>query len=245
MTRREYLLEQYEDALFALLMDEVAVTEGEKQLEENRRLRDGHGQTVSPAAHQRCRRAMSRKAGQRELEQFGRGFTRVMTKVAVVALLVMVLFTTAFAVWEGFRAKALNVVTNMFHDHTEIRLVPSDFEENLKVTAAWLPEGFTLVDEGATWQSVWCVYNSNSADGDASVAVVLSRASGGGLDVDTEEAEVSALKIQGQEALLVEKGQVLQVVWQCSTHPEWLCQVVGRQVSAEQVIRVAESVTVG
>ena len=35
MTRREMLLEQYEDALFALMMDEVAAVEGQKALEEN------------------------------------------------------------------------------------------------------------------------------------------------------------------------------------------------------------------
>ena len=34
MTRREQLQEQYEDALFALLMDELARSEGEKLLEE-------------------------------------------------------------------------------------------------------------------------------------------------------------------------------------------------------------------
>ena len=36
MTRREELQEAYEDAMFALLMDYVAESEGEKALEENR-----------------------------------------------------------------------------------------------------------------------------------------------------------------------------------------------------------------
>ena len=39
MTKREQLREEYEDALFALMMDEFAVAEGEKALEENVRLK--------------------------------------------------------------------------------------------------------------------------------------------------------------------------------------------------------------
>ena len=40
MTRREELQEAYEDAMFALLMDYVAESEGEKALEENRVLQE-------------------------------------------------------------------------------------------------------------------------------------------------------------------------------------------------------------
>ena len=39
MTKREQLIEQYEDALFALLMDSVAEEEGKQALELNERLK--------------------------------------------------------------------------------------------------------------------------------------------------------------------------------------------------------------
>lgn len=39
MTRQELLVEQYEDALFALIMDKVAEVEGQKAIEENQRLK--------------------------------------------------------------------------------------------------------------------------------------------------------------------------------------------------------------
>ena len=39
MTKREQLIEQYEDALFALLMDSVAEEEGKKAIELNERLK--------------------------------------------------------------------------------------------------------------------------------------------------------------------------------------------------------------
>ena len=55
MTRREILMEQYEDARFALLMDAVAESQGQKAIEENRRLRDSGELEVPASVHQRCR----------------------------------------------------------------------------------------------------------------------------------------------------------------------------------------------
>ena len=48
MTRHEMLPEQYEEALFALLMESVAEAEGEKALAESRRLNES-GEEIMPA----------------------------------------------------------------------------------------------------------------------------------------------------------------------------------------------------
>ena len=48
MTRREELQEAYEDAMFALLMDYVAESEGKKALEENRALQEDPDAEVPP-----------------------------------------------------------------------------------------------------------------------------------------------------------------------------------------------------
>ena len=55
MTRREKLQEQYEDALFALLMDDLAVEEGKKAYEENERLKADSSFEVPSESRKRCR----------------------------------------------------------------------------------------------------------------------------------------------------------------------------------------------
>ena len=60
MTRREMLVEQYEDALFALLMDEVAEAEGQKALEENQRLRESGELVIPDNLRQRCHSAIAK-----------------------------------------------------------------------------------------------------------------------------------------------------------------------------------------
>ena len=54
MTRREMLMEQYEDALFALIMDEVAEVEGQKAIEENQRLKESGELVIPKEVSQRC-----------------------------------------------------------------------------------------------------------------------------------------------------------------------------------------------
>lgn len=64
MTRREMLMEQYEDALFALIMDEVAEVEGQKALEENQRLKESGELVIPEEVSQRCQRVIARKTAE-------------------------------------------------------------------------------------------------------------------------------------------------------------------------------------
>ena len=81
MTRRERLIENYEDALFSLLMDEVAESEGKKAMEGNQRLRDNGEIEVPVSVRQRWRRVIAKRAVENDLRQFGHGVTRILTKV--------------------------------------------------------------------------------------------------------------------------------------------------------------------
>ena len=54
MTNHERLTEQYEDALFALLMDSVAEEEGKQALELNERLKADPAAEVPESARRRC-----------------------------------------------------------------------------------------------------------------------------------------------------------------------------------------------
>lgn len=175
MTRREMLMEQYEDALFALIMDEVAEVEGQKALEENQRLKESGELVIPEEVSQRCQRVIARKTAEKDLKRFGKGFGRVVTKVAVVALMGMLLFTTAFAASEDFRVKTLNFVMEVFDDRTEIRFVPENMASDAsnsvvpRITAGWLPEGFELVSEECSEYSIW--YEFAKLDTEESISV--------------------------------------------------------------------------
>lgn len=246
MTRREMLMEQYEDALFALIMDEVAEVEGQKAIEENQRLKESGELVIPKEVSQRCQRVIARKTAEKDLKRFGKGFGRVVTKVAVVALMGMLLFTTAFAASEDFRVKTMNFVMNVFDDRTEIRFLPEDKSSTAsnavpQITAGWLPEGFELMEQGEDTFGGWYEY-ANTEDGVISVEIMDMR--NAGMGIDTEDVAGQSVEIQGHRALLVEENGTIQIVWQLFENKEWCCYILASNLSAEEVLKVAQELQI-
>lgn len=251
MTRKERLREQYEDALFALIMEESAEAEGQKALEENRRLRDSGELAIPDGLRQRCHRAIAKGFAGQELRRVGRGVSRVVTKVALVALVGMLLFTTVFAASEDFRVKTLNLALEIFEDHTEITLTPDDSIANSagntapQLTAGWLPDGFALVEEGENSAMAWKNFQNEEAGAQISITAWNLRT--GGMNFDTEDAEMLPIQINGADAFLINdtEDEIIQIIWQEDAASEWLIYVVGMGVSEETLMKTAESITTG
>ena len=72
MTRREELQEAYEDAMFALLMDYVAESEGEKALEENRVLQEDPDAEVPQGVRRACLKEIHRAFRKKSARSVGR-----------------------------------------------------------------------------------------------------------------------------------------------------------------------------
>ena len=250
MTRKERLREQYEDALFALIMEEAAEAEGQKALEENRRLRDSGDLAIPDGLRQRCHRAIAKGFAGQELRRVGRGVSRVVTKVALVALVGMLLFTTVFAASEDFRVKTLNLALEIFEDHTEITLTP---DESIiassvdsvvpQLTAGWVPDGFALVEEGENSAMAWKDFQNEEAGTQISITVFNLRT--GRMSVDTEDAEMLPVQINGADAFIINdtEDEIIQIIWQEDAASEWLIYVVGMGVSEEMLMKTAESIT--
>ena len=237
MTRKERLREQYEDALFALIMEEAAEAEGQKALEENRRLRDS-GLAIPDGLRQRCHRAIAKGFAGQELRRVGRGVSRVVTKVALVALVGMLLLTTVFAASEDFRVKTLNLALEIFEDHTEITLTP---DESIiassvdsvvpQLTAGWVPDGFALVEEGENSAMAWKDFQNEEAGTQISITVFNLRT--GRMSVDTEDAEMLPIQINGADAFIINdtEDEIIQIIWQEDAASEWLIYVVGMDLT--------------
>ena len=238
MTRKERLREQYEDALFALIMEEAAEAEGQKALEENRQLRDSGELAIPDGLRQRCHRAIAKGFAGQELRRVGRGVSRVVTKVALVALVGMLLLTTVFAASEDFRVKTLNLALEIFEDHTESTLTP---DESIiassvdsvvpQLTAGWVPDGFALVEEGENSAMAWKDFQNEEAGTQISITVFNLRT--GRMSVDTEDAEMLPIQINGADAFIINDtdDEIIQIIWQEDAASEWLIYVVGMDLT--------------
>lgn len=246
MTRREMLMEQYENALFALLMDEVAESEGRKAIEENERLKEQGEPVISETSRQRCMKTIARKTTQQEVKRYGRAASRIITKVAVAVLVAMLLFTTAFASSENFRIKTLNFVIDTFDDRTELSLVTENITNTEQsdipnISVGWLPNGFALVDEGKDPASAWWQYE---AENGGMVSILAMKLDAGSLNVDTEASEMISIRLKGADAYLIEDSNITQVLWRPTGYPNWLCTATSQGINTEELIRIVENMEV-
>ena len=246
MTRRERLVEQYEDALFSLIVDEVAEAEGRKAIEENQRLKESGEVVIPEELNRRCKQTILRKTAKNHLRRYRKGFGKALNKVAIVALMTLLLFTTAFATSESFRAKTLNFVMEAFVDRTEIKFVPGDTDTDStavpEITAGWLPEGFELTRTDALKANR--VYEYANSDNTAYIAVNIMEMTSVSMALDTEDAKTLSLQVQGEDAIMVDKGNIKQLVWKLHTDENRYCCVITENISEEDMLKFAENILV-
>lgn len=150
MTRRERLLEQYEDAFFALLMEDVMIREGARLEARNQRLLEDPAAAAPESLDRRCLRAIDRCASAQKRQSARRRAGKILRSAAVAAAIAATLFTTAFAVSEDFREAAVNLVRTVTGTYTQLDIQrpaggggqpEARYFPNLEV--GWVPEGFS------------------------------------------------------------------------------------------------------
>lgn len=242
MTKREILLEQLEETVFALMMEDVAKEEGRRALEENERLKVDECATVPVTVYRKGLATIRRQFSQKNRRVMMRTTSKVISRVAVIVLVMLLLFTTAFATIPEFRGKTLNLIVEVFDDRTRIELGESAPEaragENERI-AGWVPEGFELVERGETLFSIWETYKNL----DDAVVEVCINSSTSIWEFDTEKATVENIVVNGRPAMMIFKGELVQFV--CIVREsERVYFVKGDKVSEDIVMRVAENVDI-
>ena len=159
---------------------------------------------VSPELQEKMDRilAKARRAEKRKalLRSFGR--------VAVLLLLVSALsFAGAMTVSASFREKVIQVVTRVFSDHTEYGFDNGEEGAELpELRLDALPEGFTILSDEQSPQSDRHIRCKNDAGNYLDIDVFLVTANSSGTQlIDSEDAQVSVLDIQGRKVTVVSK----------------------------------------
>lgn len=243
MTKREILLEQLEETVFALMMEDVAKEEGRKALEENGHLKADESAAVPETVYRKGLATIKRHFSQQNRQVIMRTTSKVISRVAVIVLVMLLLFTTAFATIPEFRSKALNLVMEVFDDRTRIELrdsIPEERTGENENLVGWIPDGFELVESGKTGSATWERYsNSEGAFVEANVYNGTKRA----CEVDTENAVIEEVTVNGYQAIIVLKGNSVQIVCPIAEEKR-VYYVRSGQVNKDILLRVLESMDI-
>lgn len=238
MTRREYLTEQYEDALFALLMEPVSISEGIKAEEENERLRNDAAAAVPASLRNKCIKTIKKQYVRREMRKSGRTASRLIARVAIVAMILVLLMTTAFALSPTLRAKAMNWLVESFADHTEISVIPREESTHSLEEQSLMPDGFELIEEkqdAAYWYRMY-----ENATTDARIVLTVFDTGRGIIAFDTEDSETVHENILGIDALIVEKNAMVQIAMQYEDSK--ILEVKGENISRDELVSIVSKI---
>ena len=238
MTRQEQLQEQYEDALFELLMDTVLASEGEKALAESERLHGAQETEVPPELWQHSRRTIRVALGRRTFRHIRRVSWGIFRNAAIVIALGAILCTAAFAASPAFRAGSLNFMLEVFDEGVDIRF-SAEGDAGVEVEQAsvvgWLPEGFELEEQGINQKQEWYTYSNGQGQ-----SIIICRYAGDFsiYSANTEEVPVQQTTVQGHEAIVSEQEKRIHIVYALDQH-ETLVSVVAAGVTMDDAMRVA------
>ena len=217
MHEQEKLYEQYEDAVFALLMDKVAEENGKKLLLQNEELLADPDAVVPETLSKRCLRTIEKAHRKSQWKAAAKKVTRALNRVALWILVPLFLFGTAFAASETVRVKTLNFLITNFEFGTEFRIensasTTSQQQSMPPIVEDCIPSDYDLISQSSTSLFETYLY-ANDSDSEVSIVIYALENAGGAITIDTEDAEVWYNTIYDQSVMFVQKADTYQAVW--------------------------------
>lgn len=209
MTHYEKLRENYEDAVFYLLMDQLAKERGDTYQALNEQLKSDPTFVVPPAVSRACYRRVDRACAQIRRAEAGRAAGKLFRRAAILIAVLTLLLTAALAVSPELRAHTLNLVIEAFDTHANLYFVSSEQEAALDVLEPdWLPDGYSCTyqsDDSTLWEF-------ENEEGHWILLVITS--DNAGIDLDTENASVmETVSVNGHQGLYVERPADNSLIW--------------------------------
>ena len=250
MNEQEDLYAQYEDAFFALLMNEVAEAEGQELLKKNEQLLADPNAAVPEAVSKRCLRTIEKSCRKARFQRNMQTVLRKLNRVALWILVPMLLFVGVFAASETVRVKTLNYLIEEFDVGTAFffRNDPNaeptqdfsatDFTEAVQ---KYIPAEYSLAFKNADNISCTLYFvNDTSKEIEASeyhleyidVTVIL----------DTENANVQNTVINGQDVLIIRKDGSYQVSWVINSAQK-MNAISGSEDIKDVIVNLVEKLT--
>ena len=259
MAEQKELYEQYEEALCALLMNQIADAAGEELVQENRLLQKDPAAAVPTEATRRCLHQIREQAHKAQRQRTARRSMRIAGRIAVALMCMLVLYAAAFAASETVRVHTLNFLIQELDVGTQYLFPGDESEEKAEEYAAQIlsiakenvPADFSYVSSEEN-PLISIFYFENAAGNQITVKYVNLDNANGNIIIDTENAEVTHQVISDQEVMIVYKDYtktsdqpetMYQIVWICEAQQSWIA-VEGSNVSLEEIMPIVEDMIV-
>ena len=211
--KKQKLIEQYDDAAFALLMDEYAEEEGARLMAEFEAAQAAGQVSEMPAElDEQCRRMIRRDRAKKRGIRAARSFRKVAVKVAVAVLVFIGLMTTVVMSVEAFREPVLNFIVERYEKYSSLQLdneaQNTDANTTCDYLSGLLPDDYYITSETDTPMFKIAMYENDLGD----LVQFCITQTAGAYNIDTEDALVSEIVLGEYKAILLEEDGY-QAIW--------------------------------
>ena len=240
MTHYEKMRENYEDAVFYLLMDQLANEQGKKYKELNEQLKKAPAFVVPPEVSHACYRTIHKEFSKAHQAEAIRIAGKVFQRVAILIATLTLLITGALAISPELRAYTLNLVIETFDNHANIHFFSLEKEKEgtmAKPETDWLPDGYTC-----TYQSDDDMVKKFRDEEEHWITFIISPDSVG-VDLDTENASVMEnVYIGGCQGLYVERPDDNSLIWGDTSEGK-VFTLLSDNLDKNAIINIAENIS--
>ena len=192
MNRNDRLYNDYEDALFALLMDKVAQEEGARLLEENERLKNDPNAAVPPELNKKSLETIRRTLARRQ-HRHTHTVGWYLGRLAIAILAALLLFAVAYASIPELQLRTLEMLIDNSDVSSRLSFAGGKNEEVTPAGQRQTLAGYTLpelsrkyvvTDQGETSREAWIEYQHENG---SVVRVKITKSSDSFLDDEAIE----------------------------------------------------------
>ena len=246
--REKILQEELEDAYFKLLMSKIAKAEGAELIKLNQELEKDPTFEVPESVTKACLETIRKESCRSQKRKANTTIKRILIRVACVAALAGTMLVSCYAAFPDFRTVALNLLIQSSDVASKIMMTdkdPGDVSTEMdsgKVIMGYrisfIPLGYTSDEEWAAEGTAWVRYtNANGAWIKASFYDNAEY----GVTYDDEEAKKEPIQIQGKDAMLYKKDDLIKILWN-DPDTDIFIVVEGHELDSETVKRFANGI---
>ena len=226
--------EKYDDLTIQMamhLLKQRELEEAEKEIEE---LNSQPEYQPDPHEEKMIMESIDRTLQRQRWKHAWKTASRIIQKVSVFLVILLIGVCTTVITVEAIRTPFINWLISLQKDSSTIHF--KEESDMTDITFGYLPEGYEASLVSADSKTTY--YSIENDVGNVIFLMINSLDSDSGLNVDTENAEVSEFSLNGKKAISVKKKDRNTLIW---TVGQYSCILEG-QLSIEEMIRIAENI---
>ena len=167
-----------------------------------------------------------------------RHFINSFKKIAAIFLIIASIILTTVMSVEALRVKMFKIIKEIFKELTSISFIVDNDNANLDFTvmeSKYIPKGFEKIDTEVLYTMTFITYKNEDGE---EIIYKQSKITNGTSIIDTENAEIEDMLINGYKGQLILKNGTGNLIW----FDDEYFYSIRSTIEKEELIKMAESI---